>query len=177
MTLIDRSNTKVGDLKVIVNGTVEKRRRTAHGATGEVSSRSLATNGVGDASTSSLSAAAAGSPYDQRRSSNKTRDTILASSQPPSAAAPGASSSSDAAAASTNDEEPLPAGWEMRHDPYGRPYWCDHTTKSTTWERPSNKPLPAGCVESKRVSHHTSRPFTDGSNVKIRVVVSSLSYV
>ncbi|XP_047469714.1 E3 ubiquitin-protein ligase wwp-1-like isoform X2 [Penaeus chinensis] len=39
-------------------------------------------------------------------------------------------------------EEPLPHGWEMRHDQYGRRYYVDHTTRSTTWERP--KPLPAG---------------------------------
>lgn len=32
----------------------------------------------------------------------------------------------------------------FRHDPYGRTYYVDHTTKSTTWERPSNRPLPAG---------------------------------
>lgn len=41
-----------------------------------------------------------------------------------------------------NQEEPLPPGWEMRHDQYGRRYYVDHTTRSTTWERP--KPLPAG---------------------------------
>ncbi|XP_042236301.1 E3 ubiquitin-protein ligase Su(dx)-like isoform X2 [Homarus americanus] len=43
---------------------------------------------------------------------------------------------------STSGEEPLPPGWEMRYDQYGRRYYVDHTTRSTTWERP--KPLPAG---------------------------------
>lgn len=42
------------------------------------------------------------------------------------------------------DEEPLPAGWEMRYDQFGRKYYVDHNTKSTTWERPTNAPLPAG---------------------------------
>ncbi|KAB7505944.1 E3 ubiquitin-protein ligase Su(dx), partial [Armadillidium nasatum] len=42
----------------------------------------------------------------------------------------------------TNAEEPLPQGWEMRVDQYGRPYYVDHNTKSTTWERP--RPLPMG---------------------------------
>ncbi|KAJ9590572.1 hypothetical protein L9F63_016392, partial [Diploptera punctata] len=39
-------------------------------------------------------------------------------------------------------EEPLPAGWEMRYDVYGRRYYVDHNTRSTSWERP--QPLPSG---------------------------------
>lgn len=39
-------------------------------------------------------------------------------------------------------EEPLPAGWEMRHDVYRRRYYVDHNTRSTSWERP--QPLPPG---------------------------------
>lgn len=45
---------------------------------------------------------------------------------------------------SSADEEPLPNGWEMRYDQFGRKYYVDHNTKSTTWERPTNAPLPAG---------------------------------
>ncbi|CAD0196215.1 unnamed protein product [Chrysodeixis includens] len=41
-----------------------------------------------------------------------------------------------------NAEEPLPAGWEMRYDVYGRRYYVDHNTRSTSWERP--QPLPPG---------------------------------
>lgn len=32
--------------------------------------------------------------------------------------------------------------WEMRFDAFGRQYYVDHNTKSTSWERP--QPLPAG---------------------------------
>lgn len=39
-------------------------------------------------------------------------------------------------------EESLPHGWEMRSDTYGRRYYVDHNTKSTSWERP--QALPAG---------------------------------
>ncbi len=46
-----------------------------------------------------------------------------------------------------NADEPLMPGWEMRHDQFGRPYYVDHNTKSTTWERPSSQALPMGCVE------------------------------
>ncbi|KAG5884764.1 hypothetical protein JTB14_029244 [Gonioctena quinquepunctata] len=40
------------------------------------------------------------------------------------------------------DSEPLPPGWEMRFDTYGRRYYVDHNTRSTSWERP--QPLPPG---------------------------------
>ncbi|KAK2722126.1 E3 ubiquitin-protein ligase Su(dx)-like [Artemia franciscana] len=41
-----------------------------------------------------------------------------------------------------SSEEPLPQGWEMRYDKYGRKYYVDHSTRTTTWERP--QPLPPG---------------------------------
>ena len=37
---------------------------------------------------------------------------------------------------------PLPNGWEERKDRNGRAYYVDHTTRTTTWERP--QPLPHG---------------------------------
>uniref|UniRef100_A0A2M4BBW2 HECT-type E3 ubiquitin transferase n=1 Tax=Anopheles marajoara TaxID=58244 RepID=A0A2M4BBW2_9DIPT len=40
------------------------------------------------------------------------------------------------------DDEPLPVGWEMRVDKFGRRYYVDHNTRSTYWEKP--QPLPAG---------------------------------
>ncbi|XP_033326004.2 suppressor of deltex isoform X1 [Megalopta genalis] len=39
-------------------------------------------------------------------------------------------------------EETSPPGWEMRYDIYGRRYYVDHNTRSTSWERP--QPLPLG---------------------------------
>lgn len=50
-----------------------------------------------------------------------------------------AASSSDASGAT--EEEPLPQGWEIRFDQYGRKYYVDHNTRSTTWERPCQLPL------------------------------------
>uniref|UniRef100_A0A6M2DTZ5 E3 ubiquitin-protein ligase n=1 Tax=Xenopsylla cheopis TaxID=163159 RepID=A0A6M2DTZ5_XENCH len=46
------------------------------------------------------------------------------------------------ASASNGVEETMPSGWEMRYDVYGRRYYVDHNTRSTSWERP--QPLPAG---------------------------------
>ncbi|UYV63318.1 WWP1 [Cordylochernes scorpioides] len=40
------------------------------------------------------------------------------------------------------DNSPLPMGWEIRYDQFGRRYYADHNTRSTTWERP--QPLPPG---------------------------------
>ena len=40
------------------------------------------------------------------------------------------------------EEEPLPTGWEIRFDSFGRKYYVDHNSRSTTWERP--QPLPPG---------------------------------
>ena len=62
----------------------------------------------------------------QSAPTQKRRDTVMPQTQP---LAP---------------EEQLPEGWEIRFDQYGRKYYVDHTTKSTTWERPSSTPLPSG---------------------------------
>lgn len=42
----------------------------------------------------------------------------------------------------STDDEPLPAGWEIRFDQFGRRYYVDHNTRSTYWEKPT--PLPSG---------------------------------
>lgn len=85
--------------------------------------------------TSSTSSARRSAPAG---SLNAKRDTILA----PSTTVNNATSGTPSATA----EEPLPEGWEMRFDQYGRKYFVDHSTKSTTWERPSTTPLPSGFV-------------------------------
>lgn len=59
------------------------------------------------------------------------------SSQAPDLARP--SSSSGAGPVRMLDDEagnPLPAGWERRVDPQNRPYYVDHNTRTTTWQRP-----------------------------------------
>lgn len=42
----------------------------------------------------------------------------------------------------STEDEPLPAGWEIRFDQIGRRYYVDHNTRSTYWEKPT--PLPSG---------------------------------
>ncbi|GBN81695.1 E3 ubiquitin-protein ligase Su(dx) [Araneus ventricosus] len=67
-------------------------------------------------------------------------------SQAPPAAAPSTAQASQRSGnqrqAANGEEELLPLGWEVRFDQYGRKYYVDHNTRSTTWERP--QPLPAG---------------------------------
>ncbi|KAH7715632.1 NEDD4-like E3 ubiquitin-protein ligase WWP1 [Aphelenchoides avenae] len=159
--LVGKDNNKAGELRVNVTGEVQRtKRRSAAGAR-------ASDIHAGEASASTSAAAANGFGSPQRRSvvspsgsdgMPKTRDTIMAQTNTVRNAA---------------DEEPLPPGWEQRHDPYGRTYYVDHTTKSTTWERPTNAPLPAGW-EMRRdprgrvyyVDHNTrtttwQRPTTD----------------
>jgi len=57
-------------------------------------------------------------------------------------AGPGAQDAPTPRGQSTGAEEPLPTGWEMRYDQFGRRYYVDHNTRSTSWERP--QPLPPG---------------------------------
>lgn len=50
----------------------------------------------------------------------------------------GASSASGSTQAGTG---PLPAGWEQRFTPEGRPYFVDHNTRTTTWVDPRRQQL------------------------------------
>lgn len=40
------------------------------------------------------------------------------------------------ARALADSEEPLPSAWEARMDSHGRIFYIDHTTRSTSWQRP-----------------------------------------
>ncbi|KAJ3272680.1 hypothetical protein HDV01_005316 [Terramyces sp. JEL0728] len=51
-------------------------------------------------------------------------------------APPPAATSTSNTADSFNPLAPLPAGFEMRHTPEGRPYFVDHNTRTTTWSDP-----------------------------------------
>ena len=52
------------------------------------------------------------------------------------AAVPGASNN-----VTTAGTGPLPAGWEQRFTPEGRPYFVDHNTRTTTWVDPRRQQL------------------------------------
>ncbi|WVO14667.1 hypothetical protein L204_102304 [Cryptococcus depauperatus] len=57
--------------------------------------------------------------------------------------------------ATCQSTEVLPAGWEIRYTPEGRPYFVDHNTRSTTWidprrriNRPTSSPQLNNAVQS-----------------------------
>jgi atrophin-1 interacting protein 5 (WW domain-containing E3 ubiquitin protein ligase 1) len=118
-----KDSSKAAEIKIIVNGRVETTRRRA--GAGSAAPRIHETHN-GEASTSN--GVSSSIPRANGVPKPQNRDTIMP--QPTST--------------QINNDEPLPEGWEMRHDPLGRTYYVDHTTKSTTWERPSNQPLPSG---------------------------------
>lgn len=57
-------------------------------------------------------------------------------SQSANGVVPGASTN-----ATTAGTGPLPAGWEQRFTPEGRPYFVDHNTRTTTWVDPRRQQL------------------------------------
>ncbi|GAA5837479.1 hypothetical protein JCM9279_006765, partial [Rhodotorula babjevae] len=64
------------------------------------------------------------------------------SSAPPNASTPSAAGNAGTGTtrefnAREDQYGPLPAGWERRVDHLGRTYYVDHTTRTTTWTRPS----------------------------------------
>ncbi|KZP20836.1 HECT-domain-containing protein [Athelia psychrophila] len=62
-----------------------------------------------------------------------------AAAQPPAAgAAAGAIAGTGATTAGTGT---LPAGWEERYTPEGRPYYVDHNTRTTTWVDPRRQTI------------------------------------
>lgn len=86
------------------------------------------------------------SPLPNNSSTNLSESgstTPAVTAPPPPASAPGSSTfttNSGLAPISLNSTTagsgPLPAGWEQRMTPEGRPYFVDHNTRSTTWVDP-----------------------------------------
>jgi E3 ubiquitin-protein ligase NEDD4 len=77
-------------------------------------------------------------------------DVLEASSgtpQRPGSATPGAQANTAAAAVAaatgttTAGSGNLPAGWEERYTPEGRPYYVDHNTRTTTWVDPRRQTI------------------------------------
>jgi E3 ubiquitin-protein ligase NEDD4 len=52
-----------------------------------------------------------------------------------------ANANGSAGAATTAGSGPLPAGWEQRFTPEGRPYFVDHNTRTTTWVDPRRQQI------------------------------------
>lgn len=109
-----------------------------------------------DTATQEVSTARAG--HDRRvladdmlESSTIGRGASATAGSPGGTAAPGSGAASGAVtpggvvaptgAATTAGTGALPAGWEERHTPEGRPYYVDHNTRTTTWVDPRRQTL------------------------------------
>ena len=119
----ENNSNKAAEVKLTVTGNIEttRRRSAGHRAAEPHNGEASTSNGVAPSSRERRSANGVPKP-------SSARDTIMP--QPTTT--------------QTHHDEPLPEGWEVRHDQFGRTYYVDHNTKSTTWERPSNEPLPQG---------------------------------
>jgi len=87
----------------------------------EQNSRRLLADDMVEAATPNRSATASAAPPPPHSAASSPSTTIL----------PGSGSTQ-----TTSGSGPLPAGWEERYTPEGRPYYVDHNTRTTTWVDP-----------------------------------------
>ncbi|CAO3678688.1 unnamed protein product [Umbelopsis vinacea] len=87
------------------------------------------------------------------------RNSVQASSAPPSSLPLGNSLGSQAPAGqppisstSHSAQTDLPPGWERRTDHLGRPYYVDHNSRTTTWNRPQ-----VGSTQSERTQEQQNQ--------------------
>lgn len=59
------------------------------------------------------------------------------STAPPSSSAPSASNTNRQFSSFEDQFGRLPSGWERRTDNFGRTYYVDHNSRTTTWQRPT----------------------------------------
>ncbi|KAK3772899.1 hypothetical protein RRG08_024084 [Elysia crispata] len=83
-------------------------------------------------------------PAPNVNAASQNRSSATSTAQPTTSAeaTPTTATTATTPTAAPAASEPLPPGWEMRTDQQGRPYYVDHNTRMTTWERP--QPLPRG---------------------------------
>ncbi|PWN26791.1 HECT-domain-containing protein [Jaminaea rosea] len=62
-------------------------------------------------------------------------------STPSGTSTPSALPAGASGASTTAGSGPLPAGWEQRNTPEGRPYFVDHNTRTTTWVDPRRQQI------------------------------------
>ncbi len=87
----------------------------------EQNSRRLLADDMVEAATPNRSATATAAPPPPHSAASSPSTTIV----------PGSGSTQ-----TTSGSGPLPAGWEERYTPEGRPYYVDHNTRTTTWVDP-----------------------------------------
>lgn len=62
---------------------------------------------------------------------------------------------------------PLPAGWEERRTPEGRPYFVDHHTRLTTWLDPRTVQVAASAISASTSANANMGPLPSGWEMRI----------
>ncbi|KAH8554240.1 hypothetical protein BGW37DRAFT_483956 [Umbelopsis sp. PMI_123] len=75
-------------------------------------------------------------PEDRPSAANSVVTLPEATTPTSATVTPTAATANPTSNASNSNTGPLPAGWEMRTTPEGRPYFVDHNTRTTTWVDP-----------------------------------------
>ncbi|BGP45958.1 hypothetical protein JCM10450v2_001797 [Rhodotorula kratochvilovae] len=141
--------------KLIVHITTNISGAPRQPTTAPITATSAAQGGAsGSSSTPAASTpAAVPAPASPRpdTGSSAAASTATASSAPPNASTPSAAGNPGTGTtrefnAREDQYGPLPAGWERRVDHLGRTYYVDHTTRTTTWTRPSRDATGAGAA-------------------------------
>ncbi|KAG1746008.1 uncharacterized protein EDB91DRAFT_1080235 [Suillus paluster] len=62
---------------------------------------------------------------------------------------------------------PLPAGWEERRTPEGRPYFVDHHTRLTTWIDPRTVQVAASAISQSTSANANMGPLSSGWEMRL----------
>ncbi|OAX42845.1 HECT-domain-containing protein [Rhizopogon vinicolor AM-OR11-026] len=62
---------------------------------------------------------------------------------------------------------PLPAGWEERRTPEGRPYFVDHHTRLTTWIDPRTVQVAASAISASTTANANMGPLPSGWEMRL----------
>ncbi|KAG0700134.1 hypothetical protein DFH29DRAFT_933710 [Suillus ampliporus] len=62
---------------------------------------------------------------------------------------------------------PLPAGWEERRTPEGRPYFVDHHTRLTTWIDPRTVQVAASAISASTSANANMGPLPSGWEMRL----------
>ncbi|KAL6928380.1 NEDD4 E3 ubiquitin-protein ligase [Hanseniaspora valbyensis] len=129
------------------------------------SRRSSTTNSAVGTSTTTAAAATTtpASPGQPPSNGRRTSTTSSSNTRAPAAATTAATSSADANRQYSSFEDQygrLPPGWERRTDNFGRTYYVDHNTRTTSWKRPAVDSTTAatnnGAPASSSLANNTS---------------------
>ncbi|GAA5826089.1 hypothetical protein JCM5353_004210 [Sporobolomyces roseus] len=125
---------------------VDHTTRTTTWARPNRSAGAAATSPTGNAPASTASSAArtgggARTTADEFLGATEGGGNTPSGATTPGVGAAGATGAAAASGTTTQGSGPLPAGWEQRFTPEGRPYFVDHNTRTTTWVDPRRQQL------------------------------------